>query len=176
MDKKNLMKTPLHPLYLETPGVRLVDFGGWDMPVQFAEGILAEHRAVREEAGLFDVSHMGEILVRGDDAEAFLDYLLPNRIEKAGEGRCIYTPMCREDGGTVDDLLVYVLTGGEYLLVVNAANTDKDFQWISDVLSSTDFHVEVDNRSAEWAQLALQGPESLRILAPHCRGFNPGGT
>ncbi len=168
----NLKKTPLHRVYSGMSGVKLVDFGGWEMPVQFADGILSEHHAVRETVGLFDVSHMGEISVSGPDAGIFLDYILTNRINKTVIGQCIYTPMCYENGGIVDDLLVYVLGRYDYLLVVNASNTDKDFSWISEKLGETGLNTEVMNVSAEWAQLALQGPDAAAILSPVCEPSN----
>lgn len=170
----DLKKTPLHSSYASRPGVRLVDFGGWLMPLQFETGILAEHRAVRESAGFFDVSHMGEIAVRGSGAEAFLDYLLTNRIAGAECGRCIYSPMCRDDGGTVDDLIVYVLAPENYLLVVNAANTETDFEWIIDTLRRGDWNAEVRDVSDEWAQLALQGPDAAGLIGSIAPGFDPG--
>jgi len=175
MNDNPLKRTPLYPVYADRSGVKLVDFGGWDMPVQFSDGILAEHRAVREAVGVFDVSHMGEIAVEGRDAEAFLDFLLTNRIRGAEPGRCIYSPMCRPDGGTVDDLLVYVLDDGVYLLVVNAANTDTDFDWISRWADSAFPGLRVENRSDEWALLALQGPGATALLRPLCRDFDPDG-
>ena len=170
-----LKRTPLHSSYASRPGVRLVDFGGWLMPLQFETGILAEHRAVRESAGLFDVSHMGEIAVSGPGAEAFLDYLLTNRITGAEAGRCIYSPMCGDDGGTVDDLIVYVLAPEEYLLVVNAANTRKDFEWITQTLSQGDWDAAARNVSDQWAQLALQGPDAAAVIGSITPGFDPAG-
>ncbi|OQX29670.1 MAG: glycine cleavage system protein T [Spirochaeta sp. LUC14_002_19_P3] len=166
--------TPLHSVYANLPGTKLVDFGGWEMPIQFEKGILAEHRTVRNAVGLFDVSHMGEILVEGSDALAFLDYLLTNKIVGSEEGRCIYTPMCRDDGGTVDDLLVYVFSGQSCLLVVNAANTDKDFQWIRQVLDAGEWNCKAANVSGNWAQLAVQGPGSLAVMEKISKGFEPG--
>ncbi|MCD6343799.1 MAG: glycine cleavage system aminomethyltransferase GcvT [Spirochaetaceae bacterium] len=174
MGEGNLKKTPLHPLYSVRPGVKMVDFGGWDMPVQFANGILAEHKAVREKVGLFDVSHMGEITVKGPEALIFLDRLVTNRIAGAGIGQCIYSPMCREDGGTVDDLLVYVMGKDDYLLVVNASNTDKDFDWITGQLKAFGFDARAVNVSAQWAQLALQGPDAVKLLTPFVKDLNPG--
>lgn len=159
-------KTPLYESYSDVEGVKIIDFGGWDLPVQFAGGILAEHRSVREDVGLFDVSHMGEILVEGDNAALFLDNLVTNQISGAEEGRCLYTPMCYPDGGTVDDLLVYVLGHRRYLLVVNAANTAKDRDWITEHSSGYE-GVEVTDVSSRWAQLALQGPRSEALLAGH---------
>ncbi len=165
--------TPLHSVYADRAGTRLVDFSGWEMPIQFAGGILAEHNAVRRHAGLFDVSHMGELFVQGRDSEAFLDYLLTNRVAQVGPGRCLYTPMCRQNGSTVDDLLVYVLEPSRYLLVVNAANIEKDYQWILSVLESGRWEAEVNNASDEWALLALQGPDSRCILRSLTVSFDP---
>ena len=176
MAENILKKTPLHPVYSERPGVKMVDFGGWDMPVQFANGILAEHRAVREKVGLFDVSHMGEISVTGPDAEAFLDLLVTNRVQGTEEGQCLYTPMCRDDGGTVDDLLIYVLESDHYLLVVNAANTDKDYIWISNRLEASGMDAKAENVSSKWAQLALQGPKAVDLLTPLVAGVDPGSV
>lgn len=176
MAESNLKRTPLHPVYSGRPGVKMVDFGGWDMPVQFANGILAEHKAVREGVGLFDVSHMGEISVEGPDAETFLDLLVTNRVRGAEEGQCLYTPMCRGDGGTVDDLLIYVLESGNYLLVVNAANTDKDFLWISDQIKASRMDAKAENVSSKWAQLALQGPKAVDLLTPLVSGIDPGNV
>lgn len=174
MSDVNLKRTALYPVYSQRTGVKLVDFGGWEMPVQFENGILAEHSAVRKHAGLFDVSHMGEISVEGLDAAAFLDQLVTNRVLGAEPGRCIYTAMCREDGGTVDDLLIYVLEPDYFILVVNAANTDKDFDWIVSRLKDSNLNAAVENVSSEWAQLALQGPDSVNILKPLISGFDPG--
>lgn len=173
MSELSLKKTALHPVYFRRSGVKLVNFGGWEMPVQFENGILAEHRAVRERVGLFDVSHMGEISVEGIDAAVFLDQLLTNRILEAEPGRCIYTAMCREDGGTVDDLLVYVLEPDYFILVVNAANIDKDYKWIVSRLKESGLNAAAENVSSEWAQLALQGPGAVKLLKPLVSGFDP---
>ena len=164
MTETQLKKTPLHSVYGSS--AKLVDFGGWEMPIQFYGGILAEHHAVRHHAGLFDVSHMGEITVTGPEAETFLDHLLTNKIQGAAEGQCLYSPMCQEDGGCLDDLLVYVMGSQHYLLVVNATNTQKDFQWIKKQCDSTGFQVQVSNASQDWAQLALQGPQATSLLQP----------
>lgn len=174
MSSTNLKKTPLYGVYSGMPGVKLVDFGGWDMPVQFADGILAEHHAVRTGAGLFDVSHMGEISVNGPEAEPFLDSLLTNRIAGTEPGKCIYTPMCFDDGGTVDDLLVYVIAPESYLLVVNASNTDTDYEWITARLADSGLNAEAVDTSSDWAQLALQGPAAEEILSPLCSGTDAG--
>jgi len=153
-------KTPLYQTHLAS-GAKLIEFGGWLMPVQYA-GILEEHRAVRERAGLFDVSHMGEIRITGPDAIKFVNYLVTNDISKLAVNQIMYSPMCYPDGGVVDDLLVYRLGEQELLLVVNAANTDKDFTWIKE--AAANFNVEAVNISDNVAQLALQGPKAEAIL------------
>lgn len=153
------MKTPLYAQH-EAQKARIVDFAGWEMPIQYT-GIIAEHNATRTHAGLFDVSHMGEIAVNGPGAGAFINALVANNISKAKPGRAVYSPLCMESGGTVDDLLVYVLGEDRYLLVVNAANTDKDFEWIRE---HTPAGVTVENVSHQYAQIAIQGPRALEIL------------
>lgn len=156
----NLRRTPLHNFH-ERHGARFVDFGGWEMPVQYS-GILEEHRAVRTTAGLFDVSHMGEVTVSGPQAGAFLDYLLTNSITNHPAGKAIYSPMCHPHGGTIDDLLVYKRGDQDYLLCVNASNTPKDVQWIQKQAAA--FDCEVRDVSNDYALLALQGPKATGIL------------
>jgi aminomethyltransferase len=143
-------------------GGRVIDFGGWALPVQYT-GVMEEHRTTREKAGLFDVSHMGEFRVTGKDALAFIQKAVVNDIAKAPVGKCIYSPLCYPSGGCVDDLIVYNLGEDHYLIVVNAANTDKDFAWMSDILK--DFPgADLVNESSETAELALQGPKAETIL------------
>jgi aminomethyltransferase len=151
--------TPLYDEHIRLGG-RIIDFGGWALPVQYS-GIIEEHEAVRSAAGLFDVSHMGEVTVKGRDAQSFIQHLVTNDISKAVDGQAVYSPMCYPDGGVVDDLLVYRLGAEDYLLVVNAANTDKDYAWIREHLSGD---VRAENISDQWAQLALQGPKAQEIL------------
>ena len=122
----DLKRTPLNQWHRDH-GAKMVDFGGWDMPIQF-NGILAEHEAVRQRAGLFDVSHMGEIEIEGKDAKQFLQFLLSNDIEKMSNGSILYTLMCYENGGVVDDLLVHRFLENHYFLCVNASNLDKDYE------------------------------------------------
>ncbi len=155
-----LKKTPLHAFH-QRHGARFTDFGGWDMPVQYG-GILEEHRAVRTAAGLFDVSHMGECDVRGAGAADFLNHLLTNDVSRLQTGRALYSPMCYENGGTVDDLIVWKRDEGDYLLCINAANTAKDMEWIH--RAATGFEVSVEDVSDRWALLALQGPQAAEIL------------
>ncbi|TCT26947.1 aminomethyltransferase [Melghiribacillus thermohalophilus] len=155
----DLKRTPLHPVY-EKYGAKTIDFGGWELPVQFS-GIKEEHHATRTRAGLFDVSHMGEILVEGPDSEKFLQKMLTNDLGKLVPNRAQYTLMCYEDGGTVDDLLVYKKDDERFLLVVNAANTEKDYEWLN---KHQQGDVTVTNISDRIVQLALQGPKSEEIL------------
>ncbi|PLT35247.1 glycine cleavage system aminomethyltransferase GcvT [Bacillus sp. V5-8f] len=154
-----LKRTPLYEVYKESGG-KTIDFGGWELPVQFS-GIKEEHETVRTKVGLFDVSHMGEIEVKGPESIAFLQRLLTNDILKLSSGGAQYTVMCYENGGTVDDLLVYKKSDGDYLLVVNAANIDKDFNWLQ---ANKVEDVELNNVSSDIAQLALQGPLAEKVL------------
>lgn len=154
------LRTPLHEFHREH-GARFVDFAGWEMPVQY-KSILEEHKAVRSAAGLFDVSHMGEILVSGPEAGTFLNRLVTNDVSRISPGRVVYTPMCRPDGGVVDDLLISNLGAEGYLLCVNAANRAKDLTWIR--RQSTSFSCTVEDLSDQYGLLALQGPASDPIL------------
>jgi aminomethyltransferase len=155
----DLKRTPLFEIYKEYGG-KTIDFGGWDLPVQFSK-IQDEHEAVRTKAGLFDVSHMGEFEVKGTEALAFLQKMMTNDVSKLKNGGAIYTAMCYENGGTVDDLLVYKIEDDHYLLVVNASNIDKDYKWLEDHLEG---NVELINLSEDTAQLALQGPLAETVL------------
>lgn len=153
-------KTPLYEQHKELGG-KVVNYAGWLLPIQY-EGLVPEHNAVRNAAGIFDVSHMGTIYVEGDQAQPFLDYLMTNDISKMNDKQIVYTFMCYPDGGVVDDLLVYKYNEKKYLLVVNAANLDKDYEWISE--HKKDFDVELNNVSEDTAILALQGPKAIGIL------------
>lgn len=141
-------------------GAKIIDFGGFDMPVQYS-GIKQEHHAVRNNAGLFDVSHMGEFFVKGPNALDLIQKVTINDASKLTVGKAQYTAMCYEDGGIVDDLLVYKMDEEEYMLVVNASNIDKDWDWIS---SQNSMNATLENRSDSMALLALQGPKSVEIL------------
>ena len=141
-----LKKTPLYDVHIALGG-KMVDFGGWALPVQYSS-ILEEHKAVRERCGLFDVSHMGELWVSGEGAFPYLQYMLTNDITTMTPGRCRYSMVCYEDGGTVDDVLVYKYSDTDYLVVVNASNTEKDFEWFAAHAIPT---VQVENKSAEYA-------------------------
>lgn len=144
---------------------RIVPFAGWRMPIQYA-GVVEEHRVVREAVGIFDVSHMGEIDVRGPQAREFLQYMLTNDVDALKDGGILYSLMCYENGGVVDDLLVHRFAEDRYFLCVNAANTDKDFEWIQKHVGA--FDVKVENTSAQTAQLAIQGPQSEPLLQKLC--------
>jgi aminomethyltransferase len=139
----------------------MVAFAGWEMPIQY-QGVLAEHAAVRRAAGLFDVSHMGEVEISGPDAEAFLDRLTPNAVSALATGQAHYTALLTPVGTFIDDLLIYRLAAGRFLLVVNAANVEKDVEWIQ---AQAGDEVEVQDVSHRYSLLALQGPRSVDILS-----------
>ena len=160
MSEENLKRTTLYETHLKYGG-KMVPFAGWEMPVQYPAGVIAEHMAVRTACGMFDVSHMGEITLEGSDALANLNYLLTNDFSDMVDGQVRYTPMCYEDGGVVDDLLVYRKDDDEYLLVVNAANKDKDFAWITEHLFG---EVKAEDISDDVGQIALQGPKAFEVL------------
>lgn len=154
-----MQKTPLYDVHVDA-GAKLIDFGGWMMPVQYTS-IIDEHMAVRERAGIFDVSHMGEILIEGREAEGFLQKMLTNDISRTHEGRIVYSPICYPNGGVVDDVLVYKLHQERFLMVTNAANTAKDYEWL---LTHREGEVKVKDVSRDYAQLAVQGPNAEQIL------------
>jgi len=151
-------------------GARLVPFAGWEMPVQYA-GVREEHLAVREHAGVFDVSHMGEIETRGPDAEAFLQRMLSNDVATIAVGGAQYSVLCREDGGVLDDLFTYRLGEDRYLTVTNAANHVKDLAWLRAHVDG--FDVELLDRLDDYAMLAVQGPDARELLAPLADGPLP---
>ncbi len=159
-----LKTTPLNKVHREL-GARMVDFGGWDMPVQYS-GVIDEHLAVRKAAGIFDVSHMGEIEVRGKGALDYIQELTTNDASKLVDGQVQYSAMCYENGGVVDDLTLYRFAEDRYLFCVNASNIEKDFAWMQGVLDKGEFpDVTLTNLSDSYAQLALQGPASDAILS-----------
>lgn len=160
---ENLKQTPLYQHYVDA-GAKIVEFGGWAMPVQFSS-IKEEHNAVRSAAGLFDVSHMGEILVEGKQAEALVQYVLTNDVTLLTTQNAHYTTLCNEKGGVIDDLVAYKLADNKYLLVVNAANTEKDFNWIQKHADA--FDATVQNVSDQYGQLAIQGPHAREIVQKH---------
>lgn len=160
--KNRMKKTRLNSVHKKL-GARMIEFFGWEMPVEFS-GIIEEHLAVRMKAGIFDVSHMGEVLISGKQALDFIQFLTPNDAARLAPHKAQYSALTTPQGSFVDDLLVYCLGEEKYLLVVNAANSDKDYQWI--VSHKDDFDVRVENKSDDYTQLALQGPNSLDILRP----------
>lgn len=154
-----LIRTPFYQAHVQS-GAKLIDFGGFEMPVQY-EGIKAEHQAVREAVGMFDVSHMGEVLISGPDALAFIQSFTINDASKLSPGRAQYSAMCYENGGIVDDLLVYMLAENEYMLVINASNIQKDVEWMTTHLKG---NVTLKNVSDETCLLAIQGPKSIEVV------------
>src|SRR5580692_2355649 len=156
----DLKRTPLYAFHA-AHGAKLVDFAGWEMPVQY-KSILDEHRAVRRAAGLFDVSHMGEVDVTGPGAAAFLDSLVTNNVSKMYPGRVLYSPMCHPDGGVIDDLLIYMRGPEDYLLCINAGNIQTDLEWVRSRAAAMD--VRVTDRSDGCALLAVQGPRAAGIV------------
>lgn len=159
----NLKRTALAEEYQKYGG-KTVDFAGWYMPVEF-EGIIKEHESVRNNVGLFDVSHMGEITIKGPDALKFANRLITNDLEKIVDNQVLYTFMCREDGGVVDDILVYRFSDEDILFVVNASNTEKDYEWV--LKNYSDEQIEIRNISDGTAQLAIQGPNAESVLQAH---------
>lgn len=156
-----LKRTPLNEAHRRLGG-RMVEFGGWDMPVQYPAGTVNEHVRTRTHAGLFDVSHMGEVDVRGPDAIAFVNRLTSNDVTTLVDGQAQYTALTTPQGTVIDDLLVYRLAEDHLLLVVNAGTTGKDWEWIKS--NQAGENVELRNASAEYCQLALQGPDAISIL------------
>ena len=154
------LKTPLYDAHVKAGG-KIVPFAGYLLPVQYGTGVITEHMAVREKAGLFDVSHMGEVLCQGKDALANLQKLLTNDFTNMVDGQARYSPMCNENGGTVDDLIVYKRGDNDYFIVVNAANKDKDYQWMLDHQFG---EVTFTDASSQYRQIALQGPKPMEIL------------
>jgi aminomethyltransferase len=161
---QSLKRTPLYDCHREA-GAKIVDFAGWKMPVQYT-GVIEEHRAVRTAAGLFDVSHMGEVRVKGGGAEAFLQRLTPNDVARLVPGRAHYSGLLTERATYVDDILIYRLAAEDFLVVVNASNAERDFAWIAAAALDSQDDVEVIDESDRYALLALQGPRAAGMLAP----------
>lgn len=154
-----LKKTPLFEIH-KSLGARMVPFAGWEMPVQYS-GVIDEHRAVRTKCGLFDVSHMGEIEVSGPGALDYVTSIMTNDIRRVVDGQCQYTLLCYEDGGVVDDCIVYRFSKERFLFCVNASNADKVFEWM---LAQDSRGAQIENHSAQYAQIALQGPAAVDVL------------
>lgn len=161
LEKKDKV-TCLHDKHVSL-GATMVSFGGFDMPLLYQNaGIAPEHHAVREKVGLFDVSHMGEVTVRGKDAERYVQHIFTNDVAGAPVGKIFYGMMCYENGGTVDDLLVYKMGENDFFLVINAANIDKDWAWMQQ--HAEGFDIDLQNRSDYYGQIAVQGPEAEHVV------------
>ena len=155
-----MKRTPLYDAHVRLGG-RMVEFGGFEMPVQYPTGVIKEHMAVRTACGLFDVSHMGEVTLEGPDSVKNLNMLLTNDYTRMEDGQARYSPMCNENGGTVDDLIVYKVKDDSYFIVVNASNREKDVAWMKEHLFGD---AVLNDVSDAWGQIALQGPAAERIL------------
>lgn len=142
-------------------GALMSPFGGFEMPIQYS-GIVDEHQAVRQACGVFDVSHMGEVLITGPDAESYVNHIFTNNVKDIPDGKILYGMMCYEDGGVVDDLLVYKVADKHFFLVINAANIDKDWAWIQE--QSKGYDVALEHQSNLYGELAIQGPDSERVM------------
>jgi aminomethyltransferase len=154
-----MKKTKFYQIH-EKLNAKIVEFAGYLMPVQYSS-IIAEHKAVRNSVGVFDVSHMGEVFITGEKAADFVQYITVNDVDKLYPGRVQYSAMCYEDGGIVDDLLVYKFSDTRFLLVVNASNLEKDFEWMN---RNNKFGVDISNLSDEYSLLAVQGPKSKDVI------------
>ncbi|MGH2897633.1 MAG: glycine cleavage system aminomethyltransferase GcvT [Solirubrobacteraceae bacterium] len=161
MTTPTLKRTPLHAAHVDA-GAKLVPFAGWEMPVQYGDGIRSEHEAVRRAVGMFDVSHMGEVEVRGADAEAFLQHVYSNDVTRIAVGGAQYALLCNEDGGILDDLFTYRLAPDRYLTVTNAANHESDIAWIRG--QAAGFDVDVADVAERYAMLAVQGPLARELV------------
>lgn len=166
-----MKRSPLFESYRHYRGVKLVDFHGWELPLNFEAGIIGEHVCVRKNAGLFDVSHMGEVSIEGPGAQELVDWLVTNDVRSLPVGRALYSPMCYPDGGVVDDLLVYRRGDERFMLVVNASNTEKDLRWIREQASAGGpagvrggAGIRIEDRSDAVALMALQGPKAADYL------------
>ena len=153
-------KTPLYDKHIELGG-KVVDFAGWLMPVQYTS-IMDEHQAVREKVGVFDISHMGQFFVQGEGSLAWLNQMLANNVEKLNLGQAQYTFLLNEEGGIIDDLIVYRLGEEDFFMIVNAAKIDEDYAWLSRYLPEK---IRLTNHSDEWAAFAVQGPESQQVFS-----------
>lgn len=155
------MKTALYERHKEL-GAKLVEFGGWEMPLQY-KGVILEHKAVRDQVGIFDVSHMGRILVEGADAEKFLDYLSTNRIAEKAAGAATYTVWARAEGGCVDDVIVYKIDDTHFFVIVNASNREKDLAYLKQQAQA--FNIQIRDKFQEEGIIAIQGPKAANLLS-----------
>src|ERR1044071_786773 len=172
----SLKRTPLFAAHQRLGG-KLIEFGGWEMPVQYSS-IIDEHKAVRRAAGIFDISHMGEICVSGPSAEAFLNHILTNDIRKLAVGQGQYTLMCNRQGGVVDDLYVYRLGTEDYLLIVNASRIAADWDWIQEQYENgaVSGEIRIRNCSDEFGAVAIQGPRVVEFINNVVPGGSISGT
>lgn len=159
---QTLMKTPLYENHRKL-NAKMVSFGGWEMPVQYSAGLIAEHKAVRTNVGLFDVSHMGEVEVTGQGSEEFLQGLITNDISKMAVGQAQYNALCNDSGFMIDDIIIYKKSSDNFLICVNASNIQKDFDWMRTHNKNT--NVTINNLSNEYGQIAVQGPKSRALLS-----------
>ena len=159
----SLRQTPLFNHHKES-GAKIVDFAGWEMPIQYTS-ILSEHKSVRENVGIFDVSHMGQIFVQGKDTVDFLSYVTTWDMKRQKKGDCRYCHILNKDGTIIDDTIVYTLSDSDYMLVPNASRVDKIYDWL--LSNKSGFDVSLENRSNDYFCLALQGPEAPRLLGQH---------
>jgi aminomethyltransferase len=166
-DTRPLKRTPLYDTHVRL-GARMVPFGGWEMPVQYPSGVMAEHLAVRERAGLFDIGHMGQVLIEGPDALEFLQWVTTNDVGRLEVGAAQYSLLCNHEGGVLDDVIVYRLAQTRFLVIVNAANTESDYAWIEGQLARPGRGVRPERvllrRQAQQTLLALQGPRATQVL------------
>lgn len=156
-----MKKTFLYDEHLKL-GAKMVDFCGWQMPIQYPSGIVQEHRCVKEQCGLFDVSHMGEVFVTGEEAVYFLQHLVPQDVSKLHDGKALYAQFTTQTGGIVDDLIIYKLEDEKYLLVINASRINEDMTWLEE--NSKGFDVKIKNESDSYSMIALQGPNSADVI------------
>ena len=160
MEQNNNKRTCLYDKHVAL-GALMSPFGGFDMPIQYS-GIVDEHQAVRQACGVFDVSHMGEVLISGSDAERYVNHIFTNNVVGMPNGKILYGMMCYEDGGVVDDLLVYKMADDRFFLVINAANIDKDWAWIQEQAKGYD--VVLEHQSDAYGELAVQGPDAEAVM------------
>ena len=160
MESGNNKRTCLYDKHVAL-GALISPFGGFDMPIQYSN-IVDEHQAVRQACGVFDVSHMGEVLISGKDAERYVNHIFTNDVTKAVNGQILYGMMCYEHGGVVDDLLVYKVDADCYFLVINASNIDKDWAWIQQ--QAKGYEVSLEHQSEQYGELAIQGPQAEAVM------------
>ncbi|MDH4224874.1 MAG: glycine cleavage system aminomethyltransferase GcvT [Deltaproteobacteria bacterium] len=163
-----MKKLPLHAWH-QLRGAKAGEYAGFTMPLYYSQP-LAEHKAVRDRAGVFDISHMGQFVCTGEKATAMLQYALANDVKSIGDGQALYSPLCKQDGGVLDDLIIYRYSPDRYRIIVNADTRQKDFNWLTALAGM--FGVELSDLSAGQCLFAIQGPQAMALLAPHC-GADP---